>query len=377
MALTIEFETTGTGGVLTVGGLTAGVGQEVLVAVQRTDDGRWLTLHGLWGSDANWFPCPRLETAGGAARFVVQPPLAAGLGAAHGLDLVGHLRRFDFTDAGPLRLVASEPTAEPAPEPEPEPEPIPSPAAGAPPRPLDQQLATSAAERSAQAPADQPRPGPAVARPAPTATPARRRVPLWSIGVTAAILASGVLLWFLIVPRPLPDRSPGPGLPPAPQPGIPTPTATGSAATGRPVGRALAAALKAQGLAPADLYREAETAAAANDCDAAIRLFIDAAKSEAGLADRLAGRYDPEGFTASPCFPEPKPDSALRWYQQAAEQGIAHAQRRFGELLLTEGNSGPLYREAVDWLRKAAATGDQAAAQRLTALGEGGVAGRD
>jgi TPR repeat protein len=106
------------------------------------------------------------------------------------------------------------------------------------------------------------------------------------------------------------------------------------------------------------------------DCDAAIRLLIDAAKRAPGLAEGLARRYDPEGFAPTPCFPQAKPDSAIVWYQSAAEQDIPAAQRRYGELLLGEATSGPIYRDAVDWLRKAASAGDEAAARRLDALGE-------
>jgi TPR repeat protein len=128
--------------------------------------------------------------------------------------------------------------------------------------------------------------------------------------------------------------------------------------------------LKGQDLAPKDLVEQAERAAQGGDCEAAIRIYIEAARRDATLALQLGGRYDPSGFRPSPCFAEPKPDSALVWYLQAAEAGIPKAQRRYGELLLGEANSGPVYQDAVAWLRKASAAGDAAAADRLMALGE-------
>ncbi len=353
MALTIEFEATGpTGGTLRIGGLSAEVGQEVLAAVERSDDGRWLTLHGRWSPEANWFPCPRAEAPAGESRFAVPAPLAAALIAAAGLDLRGHLRRFEFADSAPLRVVAAATApnsgATPAPS-------VAAPAA--PPEPAADP--TPAPVREPRSPATPT--SPATGRRAPASVPRRGR-PLWPLAAAVLVLGAGALVWTL-----LPTRTPPEGAPPVAPPPGPAAVTTQPAVTS---GRALAAALKARGLRPPELFREAETAEQAKDCEAAIRLFIESAKADAALADRLARRYDPDGFAPSPCFPEPKPDSAVRWYQPAAEAGIPRAQRRFGELLLAEDNTGPVYRDALDWLRKAAAAGDQTAAGRLAALGE-------
>jgi TPR repeat protein len=155
---------------------------------------------------------------------------------------------------------------------------------------------------------------------------------------------------------------------PAPTPPRPperTPTSPSGAS-----GKTYYLELKGQNLPPQDLFDRGEQADRTGDCEASIRLLIDAAKRAPGLAERLARRYDPEGFEPTPCFPQAKPDSAMVWYQNAAEQGIPAAQRRYGELLLGEAASGPIYQDAVDWLRKAATAGDAAAAKRLETLGE-------
>ena len=61
------------------------------------------------------------------------------------------------------------------------------------------------------------------------------------------------------------------------------------------------------------------------------------------------------------------PRSAQRWYRAAAERGYPPAQRIYGEILLTEGMG--LYRsDGLEYLRKAAATKDAAAAYRLGQL---------
>lgn len=59
--------------------------------------------------------------------------------------------------------------------------------------------------------------------------------------------------------------------------------------------------------------------------------------------------------------------SAQRWYRAAAERGYPPAQRIYGEMLLTEGFG--IYRnDGLDYLRKAAAAKDAAAAYRLGQL---------
>jgi len=185
--------------------------------------------------------------------------------------------------------------------------------------------------------------------------PARvRTLRHWAAAALSIACGAALLWWYLAAqtraPVPLPSR----------------PTAGLSA--GAPVGKALFLELKGQDLAPADLFGHAERVAQAGDCEAAIGLFTDAAKRDAMLAGRLGQRYDPADFQPRPCFAGPNPDSAQVWYQRAAEGGIPAAQRRYAQLLLAEADAGPVFQDAIAWLRKAAAAGDTQAADQLAAL---------
>ncbi|WP_295447095.1 hypothetical protein [uncultured Thiodictyon sp.] len=356
MPLQIEFETTAADrGTLYVRGLPE-VGPEVLVAVQRLADEHYLTMHGLWDATASWFPCPRLDGDDAASRFGTGAALTAGILGAAREPLRMHLRRRDFSDVGTLRVRGLEPAPAVAPEPvaDAAPKAAPEPAPGAP-RPPDRD------------PVQQRLPGskdvaPATAARATlttnTAMPHRKPAHHWT-GARWMVLALCVicliaLTWWYTTQKPI-----QPTLPNSPPPDQMPAT-----------GKALADDLKRQQLAPADLFQRAAQADQAGDCEAAIRLFIEAASRDAAFADGLARRYDSVDPQPSPCFAEPKPDSAMVWYERAAQAGIPHAQRRYGELLLGETNVGPVYRDAIDWLRKAAAAGDAAAASRLAGLGE-------
>ena len=328
MPLQIEFETAGADrGTLRVRGLPE-VGSEVLVAVQRIADARYLTMHGLWDEAASWFPCPRLDGDDPAVvRFETGAALNAGiLGAVPG-PLRLHLRRRDFSDFGPLEVHHPAPIHAAAPvAPEPEP----------------------ASADTATDPLPASKPG----KSAPE--PARRHTGWRWVVLALCVIGLTTLTWWYTKQKTTQPGPPGPP-PPAQVPAT---------------GKALTDELKRQNLPPAALFQRATQADHSGDCAAAIRLFIEAANRDATLADGLARRYDAEAFQPSPCFAEPKADSAMVWYERAARAGIPHAQRRYGELLLGETSAGPVYRDAIDWLRKAAATGDAAAASRLTALGE-------
>jgi TPR repeat protein len=390
MALQIEFEATDADrGTLRVRGLPP-VGSEVLVAVQRRVDDRYLTPHGRWDAAPSWYPCARLgDDDDAGVRFGVGAALTMGLRAATGDALLVHVRRRDFADCGPLEGLARAPQAV-APDRAATPQLEPDPAGGsATPDPApDPTLAD--ARRPADRPAgDAPAPGrprPGAASPPPHAM---RRAPLEapeSVGAAAALVAatpggpgtadralargrtlghwaaaalsivsSAALLWWYLAAQ---TRAP------VPPPTRPTP----GPSAGALVGKALFLELKGQDLAPADLFGHAERVAQAGDCEAAIGLFIDAAKRDATLARRLGQRYDPADFQPRPCFAGPNPDSAQVWYQRAAEGGIPAAQRRYAQLLLAEADAGPVYQDAIAWLRKAAAAGDTQAADQLAAL---------
>lgn len=385
MTLEIEFKTEGAdAGEFLVRGLPA-VWSEVLVAIQRLADGRYLTMHGLWDENASWYPCPRLDSNDAEARFATGQVLTRGIGAAAGERLQVHLRRRDFSDTGPLvfRDVPSSPPTHAI-----EPDQMGSVATqvgnwqGAPPvippviPPAGQPIVGDRAPEREQPPTMEPtEPTPANdqvrvrhedprSSAGPTAsmavtrstsaatrlTPTRPPLPgPWAM--LALFLICGIALFWWS----LDTETDGPPRPPSPS---------------HPTGKALYLALKDQDLAPQDLFEQAERAAEGGDCEAAIRIFVDAARRDPGLTVQLGRRYDPAEFRPTPCFAEPNADSAQVWYQRAAEAGITEAQRRYGELLLGEANSGPVYQDAIAWLRKAVAAGDAAAADRLMALGE-------
>ena len=390
--------------------------------MQRLDDQRYLTVHSRWDTAPSWHPCARAgaDSEEGAVRFAAAPSLVAGIRAAAGARLQVSVRRGDFSDSGPL--VVSDPGAVHAS----------APSDLAIDSPFEDPTALPVPSGNS-AWSDNPEPGQSAALPqAPVAAgteasdltwtsaplpeaalplePTMRSAPVepqtvrprtgtlrWLsllivVLVVLATLGLGIraLVWKSApdsepakpAPSPAPmSRVPEPpqpaatSKPPLPSEHIPTreipkaPDRTPTSDSG-PSGKALYLELKGKNLSPQDLFDRGEQADRTGDCEAAIRLLIDAAKRAPGLAERLARRYDPEGFEPTPCFPQAKPDSAIVWYQNAAEQDIPAAQRRYGELLLGEATSGPIYQDAVDWLRKAASAGDEAAARRLDALGE-------
>ncbi|HYN78881.1 MAG TPA: hypothetical protein VES73_13955 [Lamprocystis sp. (in: g-proteobacteria)] len=337
MSLKIALESTGSDrGALVVRGLPE-AWSEVLAAVQRMDDNRYLTVHRRWDLAPCWHPCARLGAGAGAgggdgaARFEAGPILTAGILAAGGTPLRVQLRRGDFSDAGPLEVPDRHPPrADSADPPQRDLVPV---------GPVQEVGDWAPVGASAPTPLGN---GSGEGR--------ARSVPSWATWRLAlavfSVMGIGGLIWAYLTP---------------PTVG-PTPVEV--------TGKALYRDLKRQGLPAADLLDQAERADQAGDCEAAIRLYIDAAQADARVAERLGRRYDPEGFRPAGCFVEPKPDSALVWYQSAAERNIPQAQRRYGELLLGEADGGPVYQEALDWLRKAAAAGDELAQRRLAALAE-------
>lgn len=382
MTLQIEFKTEGADeGRFLVRGSPA-VGSEVLVAIQRLADGRYLTMHGLWDENASWYPCPRLDSNDAEARFAASQALTRGIRTATGERLQVHLRRRDVSDTGPL-VFRDRSTPLPARTIEPDqaggavapvggrqaaspvipPENQPIVGAHAPERgqpPSMESLPTSDQARGRQV---DPRSSAgvtatmAVTPASPAATrliPSRPRMAgPWAM---LALLLVLLLVWGVALFRWYLDTATnGQPLPPSPS---------------HPTGKALYLALKGQDLTPQDLFGQAERAAAEGDCEAAIRIFVEAARRDPGLTVPLGRRFDPEEFRPTPCFIKPNPDSAQVWYQRGAEAGIPLAQRRYGELLLGEASVGPVYQDAIAWLRKAAAAGDAAAADRLAALGE-------
>ncbi|NKD86307.1 sel1 repeat family protein [Haematospirillum jordaniae] len=106
--------------------------------------------------------------------------------------------------------------------------------------------------------------------------------------------------------------------------------------------------------------------------DLAMLAYRYAARSGHPGASLALGRfYDPE--TYHPSFsPIEKPDAetAAYWYEPAALSGHAEAQRRLGQILLALDPNGYGRTKGLEWLRKAAASGDDVAKSVLRDLGE-------
>ena len=382
MTLQIEFKTEGADqGQFLVRGMPA-VGPEFLVAVQRLADDRYLTMHGRWDDRPSWYPCPCHDGNAGEVRLDAGAALTAGIRAA-GSRLRVHIRRHNLSDTGLLEFGDSPPLSTRQPStPDPTTD-APSPAghgSGAPPVPESTQAPSIssltppsdndwAPGPTAGLGTDRQRQGLPTASITPETKPSaiipiqpttdREHPDNWLPGrlylVILMLSCGAAMLWWYL--------STGTN-------GPPTPSTTPASLTTDPTGKALYLRLRDQHLSPTALFEQGERASLAGDCEAAIRLFVEAARRDADLAVRLGGRYDPAGFRPTPCFTEPKPDSVQGWFQQAAEAGNAEAQRRYGEMLLAEANAGPVHEDAIAWLRKAAAAGDATAADRLMALGE-------
>lgn len=140
-------------------------------------------------------------------------------------------------------------------------------------------------------------------------------------------------------------------------------------ATPSPPGESMGSAYAEQVMADAPdavtYFDHANRRARDGDCDAAYLLYDEAAKADPGMADQVARRFDPQDFTPSPCIASPNAIQAEEYYAHAAEGGLPHAQRRYGQLLIQDRTSGPAYKEGLEWLRQAAAAGDPDAKKLL------------
>ena len=115
-------------------------------------------------------------------------------------------------------------------------------------------------------------------------------------------------------------------------------------------------------------FGQAERFRQAKQLDGAFLLLRNAAgKGSAPAALALGEMYDPATYSPeTSALPAPNPAQAAEWYRQAAEGGIAEAQFRLGQLLLsgkTEEPNGPEL--GIAWLRKAADQGHQGAKDAL------------
>jgi TPR repeat protein len=128
---------------------------------------------------------------------------------------------------------------------------------------------------------------------------------------------------------------------------------------------ALAKAFLAGGPSAAAIYARAQELEAAADCPAAYALYSEAANTDPAYAAQLAKRYDPQTHVPGPCISVPDIPYAIVYYSDAAESGDRAVQGRLGQLMVEHETSGPTHDAGLEWLRKAAAGGDEEARRWL------------
>ncbi|NKD55035.1 MULTISPECIES: tetratricopeptide repeat protein [unclassified Haematospirillum] len=106
--------------------------------------------------------------------------------------------------------------------------------------------------------------------------------------------------------------------------------------------------------------------------DLAMLAYRYAARSGDPGASLALGRfYDPETHQpGSSPIEKPDAETAAYWYEPAALSGNTEAQRRLGQILLALDPNGYGRTKGLEWLRKAAASGDDVAKSVLRDLGE-------
>ena len=335
-------------------------GESVELAIQRSSDDGYLGENLVWQSTPHWHVGHPVEVSPGRLRLSAGAEIVDGI-AGSSVNALRMLVRIDGTqDYGVLRiraLVGSQAATPPAPPAEP--------SRPAPPYP--------AARPTAQTAPQEPPGGP---------PPVRRRILVISMLLAALILAVGFGAWYagllehwlaphepetaraetepprsIDAPRPAKPREGGPVEPQEAQ--ARAPFSTG------PTGLKLVQQILREGPSAQVMYDRALDRERAGDCEAAILLYTRAASADAAIAAEVARRYDPEGFEGSDCIESPNRENALVWYEDAARTGDLVAQRRLGAMLIEGVDSGITHEQGIDWLRKAAASGDQRALQIL------------
>jgi hypothetical protein len=362
MALQIQFKGTGPGqGVFEIAGPEMSRISEdaVELAVQRNADDMYLGPGLTWQTSIHWHWCPRVDTDQGALRLAAGAEIVDGvLGSAVNALLV-EIRAGGERDSGILRihdLVGSPAGAE---------------------RPRSR--AAPSAPSTATITAIEP--------PLPRADGPSRAFPAWLLLFLVFFglgLAAVGTAWYLGIfdspevagshgtPAPEPggrEQATEPAVERAPPEPARTPPVEGvRVAEPGLKGRALVQRYLATNPPASDLYSQAKAREATGDCEAAILLYERAASADPMIAAGIAARYDPATFEGSSCIAAPDPESALVWYEDAARAGDQNAQRRLGQMLVEQAGSGVLHEEGRDWLRKAAAGGDESARRLLEAL---------
>ena len=364
MALNIALQPLGPGqALLQVAGVDASIPERIAIALQR-NDGRWLGSGRQWQVTPHWHPMFTAEAIPGGIQLLLGAELVDSIIGVGGSPLQVALRRDDATDAGVLRirgaLIGSDAAADRQRPDDVEktaivesvPRPHPEGTAEAAPSPQKEQVAP-----------EQPPSAP---------TPAhRRRLWPWIMSGAVLLLAGvGIGLWWLGFPDrlgpPFVDTPPGTETPPPEtepksDPQAPLPTEAS--------GVELARSFLSGGPDMDAVFARAQKAEQAGDCAAAFALYSEAANRDAGLAARLARRYDPLTHTPGPCIEKPDAPYAIVYFKDAAEAGDPAIQRRLGQLMVERESAGPTHEAGLQWLRRAAQSGDSDATEILERIG--------
>jgi hypothetical protein len=373
MALKIDLHPAGPGSArLLIGGARPSP-ETVSLALQR-NDGRYLGLDRQWQVTPHWHPIFTAEPLSDGLRLTLGTDLVDSIVGVGGAPLRVVARLDGVEDAGTLRirgeLIGSGAAAPRSASRDPLEETISVRRPGAQSTRDAEPFSDDDFSLDLEGHAD-PRPTP---RPA-------ARWPWFALAAMLLLAGAGAgawrLGWFGETPPSDPDvplvGEPTPDLPPArvdapeseqsgetPPPSEPEPTLTGIA---------LASRFLADGPIPAAIFERAEQLEQAGDCPAAYALYSEAANADPTFAARLARRYDPLTHRPGTCITAPDIPYAIVYYSDAAEAGDIEIQRRLGQLMAEHEPSGPTHEAGLAWLRKAAAAGDEAAAEAVERFG--------
>ena len=188
----------------------------------------------------------------------------------------------------------------------------------------------------------------------------RKRSPLAIIlGVAGVAAGLTALAFFAGLP---PFGKEQPPAPAASAPATPAPAPAPAAAEGPGSLDSREALARYIGTNPAgaEALAQAQALAAAGKLDFAMLLYQYASRQgEAAASLALGHFYDPDTWSkeASP-MDKPDAETAAYWYEPAARAGNAEAQRRLGKILLGLPDAASQKDKALDWLTKAAGSGD-------------------
>lgn len=338
-----------------LGGTVPGPGQMRLTRINsKTSLGVDLN----WHADEQWLPLPELTGEGNALLGRVGPGLVDALALLGPSDIVGMAVRVDGrteegrvktstlcashvhgSSAAPVVQAAPEP---PAPTPPPESEPV---AVTPEPQPEPQPM-----------PVEPPPPPPAPTQAGPS------RLPLIAAALAGLLVLGGAGAYFAGLFGHKETPAAEAKVEEAKKPVQPTAAAPSEINTREDLAKYIQATPEAD-----RAYATARTLADKGKLDFAMLLFQHAARGGSNDASVAVARmYDPESWSqqTSP-MPQADAETAAYWYEPPAQAGNVEAQRQLGKIMAELTPSGFQHDKGLEWLQKAAASGDDKAKSLL------------